>query len=193
MTRTPTDFALEHAEYMAKDAERLLDAVTENAAALMALEEDGTDPDGTADYAKLVDRCEQAESALGEHMAHMRSGIHEFRKRRDRALATPAPAQPEDWKRPHPPSRQCMCPSCIPSFDERFEAGAAAPAEGAAWQPIETAPKDCTEILAWVKEVGGAMVLMYFSSLKRWEDGITNDSWTPTHWAPLPAAPKEKP
>lgn len=28
----------------------------------------------------------------------------------------------DDWHEPHPPSRTCMCPSCIPSFDERFQA-----------------------------------------------------------------------
>lgn len=27
----------------------------------------------------------------------------------------------DNWKDPHPPSRHCMCPSCIPSFDDRFQ------------------------------------------------------------------------
>lgn len=25
-----------------------------------------------------------------------------------------------NWRDPHPPSRHCMCPDCIPSFDDRF-------------------------------------------------------------------------
>jgi hypothetical protein len=33
--------------------------------------------------------------------------------------------QAADWCEPHPPSRHCMCPSCIPSFDDRFAPQAA--------------------------------------------------------------------
>lgn len=80
--RTAKDSAIEHAEYMAQDAERLLSAInTLNAQ---------RDEDGTAfDEAELA----QAEEAVSEAFRAMRRGIHEFRKRRDRALrAQAAPA-----------------------------------------------------------------------------------------------------
>ncbi len=34
--------------------------------------------------------------------------------------ANPLAYDPQDWTEPHPPSRHCMCPACIPSFDDRF-------------------------------------------------------------------------
>jgi hypothetical protein len=127
--RTPTDYAIEHAEYMAKDAERLLDALSEHAAAHIALAEG--DYDSQDDIKPLNDRCEKADESLAEHMAHMRDGIYGFRTRRDRALATPTPPQPEH------------CPHCdgtgdVHSIDGEWrgrctcEAGAPAPAEAVA-------------------------------------------------------------
>jgi hypothetical protein len=101
--RTPADYAIEHAEYMAKDAERLLEAMTEHAAALMAREEEG-DPDTDADISSLTERCEQAEQVLGESMGHLRNGIHEFRKRRDRALGAPNGAPREASPAAVPPN-----------------------------------------------------------------------------------------
>ena len=64
------------------------------------------------------------------------------------------------------------------------------------WQPIETAPKDGTHILAYcdrMKEVGE---VMWSTSFGRW--GATwviagfNQPWAsrPTHWRPLPAPPQ---
>lgn len=82
-TRTDTDYALEFAEYMAKGAESLLEAINEHASALMALEEGDDDVAGTMER---VRRCDHAEAALSESMRGMRSDIHEFRKRRDRAM-----------------------------------------------------------------------------------------------------------
>jgi len=83
--RTAKDSAIEHAEYMAQAAERLLSAInTHNAQ---------RDEDGDAfDEAELA----QAEEAVSEAFRAMRSGIHEFRKRRDRAMrAQAAPAAPD--------------------------------------------------------------------------------------------------
>ena len=92
VARTPEDYAIEHAEYMAVRAEHLLAAVQEHAAAHVAREDDGNDPDSDEDISSLNDRCERANEGVTEAMAKMRDGIHEFRKRKDRALAaTPAP------------------------------------------------------------------------------------------------------
>lgn len=83
--RTPQDYAIEHAEYMAVRAERLLDAVQEHAAAHLAREDDGNDQDDDEDISSLNERCDRADEGVTEAMAKMRDGIQEFRKRRDRA------------------------------------------------------------------------------------------------------------
>jgi hypothetical protein len=73
------------------------------------------------------------------------------------------------------------------------------------WQPIETAPKDGTEVLVWnggndgFYTTPGQMGVAYwgrqgFPERKRaWCasdccDGVT--TYTPTHWMPLPAPPQ---
>lgn len=77
--RTAKDYAIEHAEYMAQDAERLLSAInTLNA----QRDEDGDAFDESA--------LEQAQQAVSEAFGVMRSGIYEFRKRRDRAMRAQA-------------------------------------------------------------------------------------------------------
>lgn len=73
------------------------------------------------------------------------------------------------------------------------------------WQPIETAPKDGTEILvfrplAHLTNDPQISILKGVKSNKGcWDetipDGMSNDNFTsgyckPTHWMPLPAAPK---
>ena len=70
------------------------------------------------------------------------------------------------------------------------------------WKPIETAPKDGTEILAcWVQEHGS----MYFVAGAFWEQGCEETDGEPhwrdtygeiladdilTHWMPLPEPPE---
>lgn len=75
------------------------------------------------------------------------------------------------------------------------------------WQPIETAPKDGTEVLLWcskfagevsgVVEKPGAVLGRFFSGMSdyggvNWWDtgGDYYATWAwPTHWQPLPEPP----
>jgi hypothetical protein len=63
------------------------------------------------------------------------------------------------------------------------------------WQPIETAPKDESTILVWVKDDGifgrGAVVFgRVFPSGNVKADGHKGD-WLVTHWMPLPPPPSD--
>lgn len=71
--RTPQDYAIEHAEYLAQYAERLLDAINHLNA---QCDEDGDAFDS--------DALARAEEAVTEAFSSVRSGIYEFRKRRDK-------------------------------------------------------------------------------------------------------------
>jgi hypothetical protein len=78
----------------------------------------------------------------------------------------------------------------------------------AQWQPIETAPKDGTNVLLfglWAGEIHGvhdcpSMEIGYFSDGSDYEgfDWVATGgdyycTWgKPTHWMPLPDAPKDK-
>lgn len=74
--RTPTDYALEHAEYMAKAGDRLLEAIHERDALLVRREESDDVPE---------DDIYDAAQTVGSRMASLRHCTYEFRKRRDRA------------------------------------------------------------------------------------------------------------
>jgi hypothetical protein len=56
-----------------------------------------------------------------------------------------------------------------------------------AWLPIESAPKDGTEVLVWA--AGCGFSVMRWLSMG-WDDGDFHSGhrW-PTHWMPLPAPP----
>lgn len=66
------------------------------------------------------------------------------------------------------------------------------------WQPIETAPKDATGIIAWLKNErfidGGIVDVIHWPNCtkpdKKGADWITNWIGTPTHWMPCPGKPK---
>jgi len=78
------------------------------------------------------------------------------------------------------------------------------------WQPIETAPKDGTEVLCWCPSAAMVPVVMHFSSAEYFEreygdaeyieegwhlsysypNGLAECTWEPTHWMPLPEPPK---
>jgi len=66
------------------------------------------------------------------------------------------------------------------------------------WQPIETAPKDGTEILLADERVsGGFMTVVSFEVVEGndwvWHtnDGISYHEKAFTHWMPLPEPPKQ--
>lgn len=82
--RTPTDYAIEHAEYLAASAERLIDAVHANAQVQLRI----------AEWDDVPDDIEQdSRDDVDEALRSVRERIYEFRKRRDRAArAAPQPA-----------------------------------------------------------------------------------------------------
>ncbi len=83
------------------------------------------------------------------------------------------------------------------------------------WQPIETAPKDGTEVLCW-REDCGSIIASFTSAdalplsqseideldeeslfakdwITQWPQALRLDgSEAPTHWQPLPAAPEKE-
>jgi len=60
------------------------------------------------------------------------------------------------------------------------------------WQPIETAPKDGTEILAW-QWGEGTFVVFWCPRFFTWKwttHRLDGDEYLyPSHWMPLPASP----
>lgn len=69
------------------------------------------------------------------------------------------------------------------------------------WMPIETAPKNGAQILLWTP-AGGPVIAPWFglnerrpspketAAMMRADGEWPNVKWNPTHWMPLPAAPK---
>lgn len=55
------------------------------------------------------------------------------------------------------------------------------------WQPIETGPKDGTEILGWD---GHEVVTVSWCESHEWSTGYAG-FYKITHWMPLPQPPKE--
>lgn len=87
--RSPKDYAIEHAEYLAKSVERLSAAYDEYGLALMAADHD----DGDAD--ELLEAVQQARESLQESLVNVRGYVYEFRKRSSRALAAANQVLPE--------------------------------------------------------------------------------------------------
>lgn len=60
------------------------------------------------------------------------------------------------------------------------------------WQPIDTAPKDSTEI--WLGATG-RVIIGWWSSKGSWRSSWTDDplQWQPTHWLPflIPEPPND--
>jgi hypothetical protein len=64
--------------------------------------------------------------------------------------------------------------------------------EAQVWLPIDSAPKDGTEVLVITKELGALVMFwdMYHPNAM-WSTGLGVARLKPTHWMPLPAPPKE--
>jgi hypothetical protein len=62
------------------------------------------------------------------------------------------------------------------------------------WQPIETAPKDGTVILAYRYQLGSlSWIVIMFDRIKGiWFNYYTGQQELPTHWMPLPEAPTSR-
>ncbi|OUM00527.1 hypothetical protein A8M77_20895 [Variovorax sp. JS1663] len=84
--RTPKDYAIEHAEYMATRAVQLVAAVNDLALAEQEHE------DGTANESDV----QAARDSVDEALRAVTSSVYEFRKRRDRALASQAERPAEE-------------------------------------------------------------------------------------------------
>lgn len=57
------------------------------------------------------------------------------------------------------------------------------------WQPIETAPKDGTPIIAYPHTDGGGVGLAIWSNMTTGQWRSEYDREWPTHWMPLPKPP----
>ena len=60
------------------------------------------------------------------------------------------------------------------------------------WQPIETAPKDGTEVLGYLFEDYSPVPIYYAEGGLSWFCEVTHRYVTPTHWMPLPQPPESE-
>lgn len=61
------------------------------------------------------------------------------------------------------------------------------------WQPIKTAPRDGTRIIAWCGDYADVCFIPYAYGEDRWmtDSRISFGGWEePTHWMPLPDKPE---
>ena len=77
--RSPENYAIEHAEYMAKSADDVLAKFQAYGVALLAVDEGGDDGEG-----ELFDAIDSARGDLQESLVDLRGMVHEFRKRSNR-------------------------------------------------------------------------------------------------------------
>lgn len=77
--RSPKDYAIEHAGYMALAVDDVLDKFNAYGLALMGVDEGGDDGEG-----ELFEAIDSARSELQESLVDLRSMVYEFRKRRAR-------------------------------------------------------------------------------------------------------------
>jgi hypothetical protein len=87
--RSPKDYAIEHAEYLAKSVELLSVAYDEYGLALVASEHD------EGDAAAMLEAVQQARESLLEALVNVRGYVYEFRKRSARALAAARQITPQ--------------------------------------------------------------------------------------------------
>ncbi|ANF84751.1 hypothetical protein A7J50_1316 [Pseudomonas antarctica] len=74
--RSNKDYAIEHAEYMAKSADDVLGKFQAYGLALLAVDEGGDDGEG-----ELLENIDSARGDLQESLVDLRSMVYEFRKR----------------------------------------------------------------------------------------------------------------
>lgn len=74
--RSPKDYAIEHAEYMAKSADDVLAKFQAYGLALLAVDEGGDDGEG-----EQLENIDSTRSDLQEALVDLRSMVYEFRKR----------------------------------------------------------------------------------------------------------------
>ncbi|WP_421527295.1 hypothetical protein [Pseudomonas brenneri] len=79
--RSPKDYAIEHAEYMATSADHVLTEFQRYGLALLAVDEGGDEGEG-----ELFDAVDSARQDLQEALVTLRSRTYEFRKRQARAI-----------------------------------------------------------------------------------------------------------
>jgi hypothetical protein len=77
--RSPKDYAIEHAEYMAKSADHVFAEFQAYGFALIAVDEGGDDGEG-----ELFEVIDSARQDLQEALVDLRSTVFEFRKRANR-------------------------------------------------------------------------------------------------------------
>ena len=77
--RSPQDYAVEHAEYMAKSADDVLAKFQAYGLALLAVDEGGDDGEG-----ELLEAIDSTRQDLQESLVDLRGMVYEFRKRSNR-------------------------------------------------------------------------------------------------------------
>lgn len=80
--RSPEDYAIEHAEYMAKSADDVMAKFQAYGLALLAVDEGGDDGEG-----ELFEAIDTARGDLQESLVDLRSMVYEFRKRSNRCTS----------------------------------------------------------------------------------------------------------
>ncbi|WP_139145705.1 hypothetical protein [Pseudomonas lundensis] len=74
--RSPKDYAIEHAEYMAKSADDVMAKFQAYGLAIFAVDEGGDDGEG-----ELLENIDSARGDLQEAIVDLRGMVYEFRKR----------------------------------------------------------------------------------------------------------------
>lgn len=124
--RTAHDYAVEHAEYMAKSAERLIAAIDD----MRQAEADAIDTTEIVATAEQVIAADEkvyaAHEAVTEGISTLQDRIYQFRKRADRAAAAPqAPAAPAAQGEPDVSALVEALEQCITSMlDSGYRADA---------------------------------------------------------------------
>jgi hypothetical protein len=80
--RSPKDYAIEHAEFMATSADHVLAKFQDYGLALLAVDEGGDDGEG-----ELFENIDSARGDLQESLVELRGMVYEFRKRCSRLNA----------------------------------------------------------------------------------------------------------